>query len=139
MVVFHWNSKYETGDVEIDTDHRLMVDTINNLFRSMAEGEAAKVYEGLAAVHTYVTRHFKYEEEIMERVGYPDLEHHRGEHQMFLRRYTSFMDRDPKVLIVRVSVFLHDWLHEHILLQDRRLFAFVRSVQPAVDDPDPEG
>ena len=129
MAVFTWDAQYDTGFEEIDADHRLLVATINTLFEAMEAGEPLAVFTQLGVVHRYIAQHFEREEAIMEQYAYPDRLRHKTLHTAFTHRYTSFMDRDPKVLIVKVSVFLHDWLIHHILVEDEKFFAFVKSQQ----------
>lgn len=132
MAVFTWDERYETGYPEIDADHRQLVDSINRLFEAMDNGTPLEVYGHLRVVHLYVTGHFAREEALIDQVGYPDALAHKAMHESFAARYVNFMDRDPKVLLVKMSVFLHDWLHHHILVEDKKLFDFARSQKPPV-------
>jgi hemerythrin-like metal-binding protein len=130
MPVFTWGPQYEIGHAEIDTDHRLLVETINRLFAAIHQSESLVIYDQLGVIHQYVANHFTREETLMEQIGYPDRDRHRALHAAFTRRYMAFVDRDPKVLLVKVSVWLHDWLYAHILVEDRKIFEYVSSLPP---------
>lgn len=125
MAVFTWDSKYETGIEDIDDDHRKLVAVINRLFDAMSEDDATQVYGQMGVVSQYIRKHFDREEQLMDQHGYPEAELHKKAHQDCRTKFLGITEPNPKVLIVKVSVFLHDWLHEHILTEDRKLFTFL--------------
>lgn len=126
--MFTWDDRYLTGNEEIDSDHRRLVRTVNELFEAMAQGETALIYRQMRVVHWYTKYHFAREEYLMEQAAYPNAERHRLAHENFKLQFHEFRDPDPKVLIVRLSVFLHDWLHAHFLGEDRELFEYMRAL-----------
>ena len=74
------------GLPEIDDDHRLLVGTINRMGVEIEEASHKLCVELFAEFETAATTHFAREEEILERLGYPEIERHRSYHADLLRR-----------------------------------------------------
>lgn len=118
-----WDSSFETGIAEIDSQHLQLVQLINELVDSV--GHVSK--EGLAScvsrLKEYATFHFQAEEKIMAAAEYADLEEHRGEHAAFLDQILLF---DLDVILATEGLawdmlhFLREWLTNHILVSDKK-------------------
>lgn len=118
-----WDSSFETGIAEIDSQHQQLVQLINELVDSV--GHVSK--EGLAhcvfRLKEYAKFHFQAEEKIMAAAAYADLEEHRGEHAAFLDQILLF---DLDVILATEGLawdmlhFLREWLTSHILVSDKK-------------------
>lgn len=126
--VFTWNDRYLTGDAEIDSDHRRLVLTVNEMFEAMSAGESERVSHFLRVLGWYARYHFAREECLMEQAAYPNAERHRQAHEDFKTRFQGSQEPDPKVLILQLSVFLVDWLDHHFMVEDRELFEYMRAL-----------
>ena len=85
-----------------------------------------EVYREMSA---YTNTHFSNEERVMESVNYPDLEHHKIQHQKFVERLEQVYDElksgsDPsgKSLLN----LLGSWWVTHIKSSDQKLARHVR-------------
>jgi hemerythrin len=127
-----WDRNLETGDIEIDGQHRELFERIDRLLAASRERRSREeVAQTLDFLGDYVVRHFATEERRMVLAGYPDLEAHRGEHQRFVREfellYREFKAEGPTTLfIIRVGNRVTGWLREHIYRTDRQLVDFLR-------------
>ncbi len=128
-VFFPWRDEYSVHIPEIDTQHRKLVDLINQLQEAMSDGRGRtvieKVLEGLEA---YTKSHFTSEEQLLARHGYPAISAHRSLHQSFVAKLHKFrMDVHSGSISVTVPVmdFLRDWLTEHIIKEDKAYSAHV--------------
>jgi len=124
-----WDPGLETGDDVVDAQHRNLYAIVNELDDALREERAREaVALMLVRVLLHAKSHFHDEEALMERVGYPGLERHRGLHRDFEQQAEQISDEylagesiSPECL----AAFLHDWLVEHIGTEDRQIVAYL--------------
>jgi hemerythrin-like metal-binding protein len=132
MAVFEWDGRYATNIPEIDNDHRQLVEVINESFAVMEQGGPG-IYDVLAKLRHYAEGHFRREAEYMEASKYPDRARHLQAHADFIRKLVKFEmghAENPLTLSIKVSMFLNEWLQDHLLGEDRKLFQHVGSIPP---------
>jgi len=122
-----FDKNLETGDPEIDSQHRELFDRIDKLLAASREKRSREeVGQMLTFLGDYVVHHFAAEERMMAASNYPEIEAHRGEHQRFVQEfgilYKEFKSEGPTTLfIIRVGNRVTGWLREHIYRTDRML------------------
>ena len=115
----------ETGQPEIDGQHRELFNRIDQLLASSRERRSREeVEQMLTFLGDYVVHHFAAEERMMAQADYPALEVHRAEHVRFVHEFTllyrEFKAEGPTTLfIIRVGNRVTNWLREHIYRTDR--------------------
>ncbi len=128
---FAWSSKVETGIRIIDTDHRSLVDVVNECHADWAAGHFADtVKELMNELFRYCTDHFFREEKIMEQYRYPGLEVHKERHRGILRFVYALRvvaREDPyRIDPEKMLNFLRDWLVNHIGKSDMDYVAHIQ-------------
>lgn len=129
MVRVDWHEKFSVGVEAFDTDHRTFIGLINRLHDSWLAGDEQEALEQtFMLLMGYAEDHFRREEEMMERTGYPELEPHRDAHASLLDEVRSLRDRhasrgrtgpDASADVYKdLCDLLEDWLQHHILLMD---------------------
>ena len=136
MKAFQWMPKFDTGFVEVDQQHRYLVDLINLLGDALTEKSANSVdIEAIVEdLVDYAQYHFKEEEELMAFVGI-DVRHfktHTDAHDGFLRDVltlyeTSKLQQDAN--LQDLLDFLVHWLVYHILGADQDMARQIRAIQ----------
>ena len=143
-----WLEKYNTGIVEIDNQHRQIVDYLNQLGEARAIGSVKGVRDVIAGIVDYTMSHFAFEEALMEQAEYPFAHAHKSVHETFIKRVGRFQERFDAG--EAISEELHDvlkrWLINHIQRDDA---AYVRQVsgcleslrkeEPVAANAEPEG
>lgn len=80
-----WSDDLLTGSEAIDKQHRELFAHFELFSTACEEGKgAAELQELLKFLDEYVRDHFRFEEELMERSGYPGLEIQQGQHLKFM-------------------------------------------------------
>lgn len=134
MALLVWNPGWETGDPEIDRQHRTLLGHIEKLFQALVlRQEPGEVAKALAFLSGYVDEHFRMEEELMELSAYPDLGRHRVIHNDLRAQVAELVEKqakDPAAVSDQVIEFLSDWLLSHIDGHDRALAAHLRANFP---------
>jgi hemerythrin len=129
MVTINWLSRYQTGIAEIDAQHMLLYEVVNDLIDSFRRGDPNDQVAGVVNfLVTYTLEHFDSEEAWMERQGYPGLEAHRKEHQDLILRISALKQRidEGERPIMEVMILLADWLEYHIHDYDQAFAEYSR-------------
>jgi hemerythrin-like metal-binding protein len=135
-----WNVNFLTGVDEIDDQHRILVNTLNEANAKLEGNSSAEFLEQITRdLLSYALYHFETEEELMTEYGYgeertEDAESHLQQHRSFSAKVVAVRDGlKAGTLISREDLlsFLNNWLVNHILHTDKRLGAFVAGKRAA--------
>lgn len=115
---FVWRPEYSVGDDHLDNQHRGLIDLID-----MLEDES-RMNEVLERLEIYVDEHFREEETMLEKAGYPELAAHKLQHQAFEEWFSVSRRafREPEVssmLRESIRAYLKSWLVNHIMVSDK--------------------
>lgn len=122
-LAFSWRPEYQLGLEDIDQAH-------NAIF--LAIEAAIESNEGFAETLAQARAHFKEEESMMSRLGYPGLQEHRAEHGAYLDAVRSAQaGLDSGEGRERLAHALKDALIRHTLLADRRYLPWAGEERPA--------
>lgn len=129
-----WNDSYLTGVERIDSQHKVLVDTLNEANARLAAGVTRDLLEQITRdLLSYALYHFETEEALMKESDYAggaaaDEEKHRKEHRDFSQTVVTLREglRDGN-LVTREELlsFLNNWLVNHILYTDKKLGAYL--------------
>ena len=126
MGFFVWKDTFNIGHEAVDLQHRLFLETLNKYYEITFGGKEELVDKELInRLKQYATTHFRFEEELMQSVGYPEMERHRNQHRYFesLVRDFEAAHRQGKTQALSSAVsFLRDWFLNHILDEDKKFF-----------------
>ena len=131
MPLLNWNESYSVKIAQIDSQHKKLVDIINDLHNSMKAGKSKEVLgKILNQLIDYTANHFKTEEDLFSKYGYPESTTHKRQHGDFVgqvTKYKSDYENGKSVLSIDIMVFLKDWLLEHIAGTDKKYSSFLNS------------
>ena len=136
MKAFQWTRKFETGFVEVDQQHRYLVDLINLLGDATTEKSENSVnIEAIVEdLVDYAQYHFTEEEELMALVGI-DVRHfttHTNAHDSFLRDVLTLYETlklEQANDFQDLLDFLVHWLVYHILGADQDMARQIRAIE----------
>ena len=124
MPLIEWTKKLSVNIAEIDTEHRRIIEFINELDAAMKQGKGKDVLgDIITGLMDYTVTHFKKEENYFEQFKYPKTFAHQQEHKVFIRKVSSFkkdLDQDDHLLSIEVLIFLSEWLVNHINGSDKK-------------------
>ena len=130
--MLEWNSDYETGVPELDTQHKVLFDNINRIGKLLDKPEIDRAEAAylLKFLEQYATQHFSGEETCMARFHCPAHGRNKKEHEMFLEILKIAKSEFESVTMPRkVLERLHEsmvwWINDHILKVDIKLKGFV--------------
>lgn len=128
VALINWSDNLSVNVEEIDRQHKELIAMINELNDAMKMGKgrdvAGKIVNNLAQ---YTATHFKTEEDLFAKLGYPDSESHKREHAAFVKKVSTFkegLEKGKLSLTMDVMDFLSDWLKHHIMGTDKKYTKF---------------
>ncbi len=128
-----WNDNLSVGVVEIDNQHKELIKRKHFLDEAIAHGRGAEELDKLCRfLESYIVMHFELEEFYMNQYGYPGYHEHHGIHVDFIARFFAFKAKIEKQgntdeIVRQVGSFIGDWLSTHILHEDQKLGAFLKT------------
>ena len=131
LQLLDWTEELSVEDDELDTEHKKLVDLLNELYHAMRSGKGNAVLgEVLKRVGDYTEEHFRHEEHICAMCKCPDLAAHREAHKKLLDEVSELQRRfelGEMLLSVQTLDFLQHWVADHIVQQDKQYVPHVRS------------
>ena len=123
MGLMTWDEKFSVGVDDFDTDHKILMDLINQLHDTYACGKGADALEPVfETLMEYIERHFAREEVAMARCSYPGLADHHRQHAELrgtvLRMHECYLREEEPALVLDLLEFLFSWWYVHILQED---------------------
>lgn len=121
--MLEWKPALEVGVVEIDTDHRVLVDMLNRVQIASEEGDRDAALDVLTELEHYTEYHFALEERLMAEYNYEFTAEHTKEHRELCDEVKHQIDdlMDGKRTTQDVAQFMLRWLLRHIAGADSLL------------------
>lgn len=132
-MIVSWDPKLLVGNAEIDGQHQELFRRVDQLLLALQMGSvAAEVERVMAFVGDYVHLHFRQEEALMQRTGYPDRPAHVAEHLELIHSFVALKRQLGKTgptpeFAAALGAALVDWLKEHIATTDSALGTWLAS------------
>lgn len=137
MAYMEWTWDLESGIPVIDTQHKRIIEFINQLFDACQTGNIEETNHVMEGLLNYTVTHFEFEEDLQEKAGYPFLKAHQRIHEIFMKKVSEIRARSAKGEDVAPELLslLKGWLASHIKGEDRD---YVESVKKILESGDQE-
>lgn len=124
-----WDESWSTGVQQFDDDHKHLIGLYNDLFSACFAGQGPSVVVNIVdKLVDYAEDHFGREDDLFERLGYPDRDEHVKEHVELLKHIYEIRSQlssgEAHSISNETLAFLADWIRTHTKDQDRRYQAF---------------
>ena len=125
-----WNDDFVTGVQEIDEQHMILVNTLNEASTKLTSDNSQSVLLSFTGdLLAYALYHFETEEALMQQYDYQasdqmEMQQHLKEHRGFSQQVLAVREQlhaGKKVEIPELLDFLYQWLADHILKTDKAL------------------
>ncbi len=124
MDLIKWNESMSVGIPKIDSQHKQLIQMINDLNSAMREGKSKEILNRVITdLMNYAQIHFETEEEYFVKYEYGGREEHEQEHSKFITQVFDFkkkFDANKVGLSIEIMKFLSDWLVNHIKVTDMK-------------------
>lgn len=131
-MAYTFTKDLETGNPLIDSEHRQLIDAINNLLAACATGKGrAELANTTKFLNEYTAKHFSDEEKLQLETQYPDYVNHKRYHEEFKKVVAGIctkLDKEgPTVTLVgEVNSAIAGWLINHIKREDAKVAAHIK-------------
>jgi len=127
MALIRWTDSLSVQVAQLDQQHQILINLINELNDAMRQGKGQQVMDPiLDRLVAYAGSHFATEERYFIQYAYPAAGEHRRAHAEFADRVADFKERLMQTRIglsIEVMNFLSDWLQHHIQGEDKKYSA----------------
>ena len=94
----------------LDEQHKKLFEKLNELLRAIVDGNADNMVQELVDFfENYMNKHLAYEEEYLKDIGYPYLQEHHEQHEIFVE--IEFIDELKSVMTeiqhLEIDVIVH--------------------------------
>ncbi len=130
MVQIKWDKKFEVGNFEIDSEHKVFVRIIQKIIYSVGKKNHKYTERLINEIYKYADFHFHSEETVMIEINYPDFDAHKKEHEKLLFDLRNIISIDGNDDYVRPMsefiIFLTNWFTNHTLNVDKKLAGYLK-------------
>ena len=118
-----WESKYETGNEQIDSEHKELFRLVENVV-AKSYTDPGQIKSAVDFLTNYATTHFRNEEMLMEESAYPIAHIHRKQHSDFVVAVVALVKRvlnesDGAKNRADIEEVVINWLVDHVLGSDK--------------------
>lgn len=125
---FEWKEQYSVNIPEIDRQHKRLLEIGQRVYDLLAAKDDFDHYDEIMTIldelREYTIYHFTYEEKLLEKHQYAQLDDHKLEHKFAVRKLQRVgnkdVDRQQKEALVDLITFISDWIAGHILKVDMK-------------------
>jgi len=118
-----WMDDYSVGVASIDAQHKHLVGMINGMKEVLSRGSKSdEVAALLDDLLEYTDSHFAFEEGLMAKAAYEELNAHKEKHTAMkaeVRRLLAQASNGNVVVPLTLMQFLRNWLARHIMVTDK--------------------
>ncbi len=127
MAPILWRKQMDLSYLPIDEEHRAFVTVINSAQEAAEKDDFMRFDTLFEQCYEYARTHFPHEEDIMERISFPDLEAHAQSHQQFIATISELRQTYAKAQTLeeyryicrKTANYLSAWFLGHIFGRDR--------------------
>ncbi len=135
MDIYKWNDGLKINHDKIDDDHKLIIEKARELSEFMMKGKGKeKIVETVDFLNRYVKTHFREEEQLQEKWGYPKRTEHKASHKYFIDQLDMLSEKikqEPNSTknCIELNKLISGWFVNHIKRMDTDLTAFNKEHQ----------
>jgi len=126
-----WKDQYSVENPLIDRQHQTLFALVNEVADKVKTGNMPEIKGVINRLAAYTAEHFRDEEAIMRKAGYPGLEDHEMIHAELLEKVQDLrtkLEKNQAVSMVGIIRFLSDWLEDHILKDDMAYKSSIKGI-----------
>ncbi|HFQ80544.1 MAG TPA: bacteriohemerythrin [Desulfobacterales bacterium] len=131
MSKIEWQDEFSVHNEDIDRQHQKWLAIYNKMHVTMMEGDNDALdslgQKALDEMEDYAQKHFAFEEDYMQQLGYTELSAHQLLHKNFytmLNKFRQDMTDGEIVLNSHIIKTVKNWLLSHILVEDQKYALF---------------
>ncbi|MFA6136859.1 MAG: bacteriohemerythrin [Sulfurimonas sp.] len=134
--MIEWNDGLSVGVEVLDNDHKKLLDIINQLSEAIDANASENVLENIfKELEEYALIHFAQEESYIKQCSQNALSGHKEQHDDFISKIpqlkAKFLSTNDYIAAQDTTIYLIDWLLNHIITEDIPLINFFENCELA--------
>jgi hemerythrin len=132
--MIEWAAHLQTNVSAIDTQHKDLINYINDLLAMGAKAASKEEIEkSLLFLGNYVVKHFSDEEKLQAAIRYPKYEQHCSLHREFIETYKEFLADykaggiSPDRFMSQINKAVIHWVVHHIQSADADIAQYIKA------------
>ncbi len=129
MPLATWRDTMNLNYQPLDEEHKAFLNVVNQAYMAAQVDDFLMIDKVFEKCYDYARNHFSHEEDIMERVQFPDIDNHMKSHQVFIHNVSEMRQQfevapsveDKRKISLKLANFLNVWLLGHIMSRDKIL------------------
>lgn len=125
MERFTWQDKFNTGIQLLDNQHKKLLKMITMLEDSIEKGNTEETIAVVIKSLVFYTKwHFSEEEKVMKKLGYTEIDIHKGYHKSFIEQLVGklmALKEERTVSAYEIIAMLKKWFAQHIMVEDKKI------------------
>ena len=131
-MAFLWTPDLETGNFQIDTEHKKLIEAINSLLNACAQGKGRQeLASATDFLLNYTKTHFAHEQKLQEQCKYPEYIMHKSWHTAFIAQVEAICiklkSEGPTIAILGEVNGKISLLISHIKREDSKLAKYIKA------------
>ncbi|MDK2800925.1 MAG: hemerythrin [Clostridiales bacterium] len=132
-MLFKWKDAFSCNIREIDEQHQKLFKLGSDLNHLISLKDEFDRYDEIVGIlnelKEYTSYHFNFEEQLMEKYNFKELDEHKRAHEAFINKlneiYSKDIDANQSKVTMDIVIFIADWIEQHILKTDQRYKTFL--------------
>ncbi|SHJ91028.1 hemerythrin [Hathewaya proteolytica DSM 3090] len=131
-MAFIWSKELETGNTQIDGEHKQLIQAINDLLAACSSGKGrSEIEHTVDFLNQYTKTHFAHEQVLQIKSKYPDFVNHKRYHDEFIKVVDNITGRlktegATVQLVAEINKQLGNWLVNHIKREDTKVAKHIK-------------
>jgi hemerythrin-like metal-binding protein len=122
---FKWTKEISVHEAVIDLQHQRLLEQVNKLIdATLTKFDMEVLTQAVNFFDDYIKEHFRYEENYMLSVGYPEIGKHLEMHRDFIEHYGLFKKevdvRGSPETLLKMETYIGNWWLNHIGKEDKK-------------------
>ncbi len=131
MPILAWSDEYSINVVEIDNQHKELLDCVNRLHAGVeAQIDKQDLHKLVEDLYAYASFHFASEEKLMKQYEMDHIKKHHKEHKLLLKHLKhvcNAISEGKRPAFYSEYDVSNDWFLSHIMGFDKEMGAFLNS------------
>lgn len=125
-----WVKKWDSGNIVIDEEHKVLLDRCNIIIESSLSRSATDdIIINIDSFFDELRNHFAHEIEILESINYPEIEYHKKKHNEILSEGNHIYENtiNNKISLMELFSFLiNTVIKDHLIKEDHNYFKYLK-------------
>ena len=130
MKKLEWSEHFSVGVKLFDDQHKELLSSVNKIISERDEMVSRiTLADHFREFNNLIHTHFNSEEELLDKLKYPDLRHHISEHREYFEKFSDMLMNaiwEKEKTVDELIHFILEWWPSHVLNEDMKYKSFFK-------------